>query len=98
MLPSWNPDWKYAQSGTENANALASASRTDGKYTFNIDYDSLMQNVNDDNIVSLFVSSTDFASKSKTQVYLSGDNAPKMTYSYRVKPQAENIKISGPDK
>ncbi len=57
-----------------------------------------MQNVNDDNIVSLFVSSTDFASKSKTQVYLSGDNAPKMTYSYRVKPQAENIKISGPDK
>jgi hypothetical protein len=97
MLPSWNTDWTYGSG--ENAAPIASASVADGVYEFDFTYDRLKEYAGTDGIASFFITSEDLSSrKSATKVYLSGDNAPEMTYSYRAKPQVQGAVIQGADK
>ncbi len=98
MLPAWNTDWVYGTS-TENAAPLAVASVSDGIYTFEFSYEQLKEYADQNGIASFFVTSENLSSRvSATKVYLSGDNAPKMTYSYRAKPQVNGVTIKGADK
>ena len=51
-----------------------------------------------DGMVSFFVTSEKLSSfDSKTKIYFSGKNAPKMTYSYRAKPQINGVTVVGAD-
>lgn len=98
MLPSWNTDWKY-DGATEDAASLAVAEVSDGVYTFDFTYEQLKEYADKDGIVSFFVTSANLSSRvSATKVYLSGSSAPKLTYSYRAKPQVNGVVIEGADK
>ncbi len=98
MLPSWNTDWQYDVDG-EDAEPLAEASPENGIYTFDLDYEQLKDFEDENGIINFFVTSVDLSSRrSATKVYLSGSNAPYVTYKYREKPQANGIIITGEDR
>ena len=97
MLPSWNTDWQYG-GGTADTAPLATASVADGLYTFDFTYEQLKELADTDGMVSFFVTSEKLSSfDSKTKIYFSGKNAPKMTYSYRAKPQINGVTVVGAD-
>lgn len=98
MLPSWNTDWTYGNAA-EDASPLSVASVSDGVYTFEFTYEQLKECADESGMASFFITSENLSSRvSATKVYLSGNNAPKLTYSYRAKPQIDGITIKGADK
>lgn len=98
MLPLWNPDWQYGTE-TENTPPLISVPEKDGVYTFDFTYEQLKEYADTDGIVSFFITSEKLSSSdNKTKIYFSGSKAPKITYSYRSKPQINGVTIVGKDK